>query len=128
MAQLPTHHSHLAPLTLKIGDPKTPPSNYSQIVDFKVKLYIERFWEVVGGLSIFANPDLVTLPKTSKIGDLKTSHSNYGQTVPGGAKLYIAGRCEVMSELLIVCCFFPPANLTLTLYHSVHAVVANAPK
>ena len=42
--------------------------------------------------------------------------------------LWIDMLCEVMSELSIVCCHFPPANETLTPYHVVHILVANASK
>ena len=38
---------------------------------------------------------------------------NYGQTVADGAMLLIYFRCEVMSDLSVVCYYFPPANLTL---------------
>ena len=67
---------------------------------YRAKLCIEGYLEVVGGLSIGATAEPLTLPHILKIGDPKTSPpslSNYGQMVADdGAKLCIDGRCEVM--------------------------------
>ena len=40
--------------------------------------------------------------------------------------ILIDRRCEIMRELSIVCCYFPPANKAP--YHVVHIVITNAPK
>ena len=47
---------------------------------------------------------------------------NSNQMAADGAKLSIDGHCDDMTELSIVC------YLTLTPYHVVHTIVANAPK
>ena len=53
----------------------------------RAQFCIERYWEVVGELSIGTNPDPLTIPQTPKLGISKTTPLNYGQTVADGATL-----------------------------------------
>ena len=62
----------------------------------KAKPCMDRHWKVVGGLSIGANPNSLTLPITPKIWDLKLPPSNCGQTAADGATLGTGRRCEVI--------------------------------
>ena len=61
-----------------------------------MKLCIERYWDVVGGLSIGATPDSITLHPTClpQNGDPKTLSSHNGQTVADGATLWTDRHCE----------------------------------
>ena len=65
---------------------------FGQTVADKAKLCIERYLDVMGGLSIGTTPEPLTLPllpKPPKLGVTQNSHSNCDQTVADGAKLCI---------------------------------------
>ena len=63
---------------------------------YRAQRCIERYWEVVGGLSIAANPDLLPPkpPPTLKIANLETNTSKYDRKVTVGEKLGIGRRYE----------------------------------
>ena len=55
------------------------------------------YCEVVGGLSISANPNThAHAPQTPKIGDLKIPSLNYGQAAVDGATIWNDKRSGVM--------------------------------
>ena len=55
------HNSPITPQTPQIGGPQSSPSKYGQTVAEIAKICIEMYWEVVNGISIRANLNLLTL-------------------------------------------------------------------
>ena len=70
--------------------------NCGQTTPDRAKLCTDRYWEVMGGLSIGTTPDPRNSPNPQIFRSVKTPPSNYSQTVADGATLWIDRRCEIV--------------------------------